>query len=250
MNYLYTGTVYHQRLGHAAHEFRYPALFICFPLAQRAQLKRALFGYNRWNLYGFYDQDHGDGHNLEQWLQRVLHSQGLSEICDGEVWLQTQPRVLGFVFNPVSFWYCHDRQQQLRAIICEVNNTFGERHCYVLTADQHHVINASTELHCHKVFHVSPFFPTHGEYQFRFWQDQTRRSVAINYCCEQQLVLKTVITGTAQPLTNRHLLMALAQLGWTTLLVVLRIHWQALKLWRKGAIFHRKPAPPTLEIST
>ena len=170
--------------------------------------------------------------------------------ADGEIWLQTQPRILGFVFNPVSFWYCHDHNQQLRAVVCEVNNTFGERHCYLLTAADQAVISAASPLHCQKMFHVSPFFPVDGEYRFRFHQQDNKRTVAINYWHNQQLRLKTVITGSAMPLSPANLVKTFARLGWNTALVVSRIHWQALKLWRKGAVFHRKPVPPHLEISS
>ena len=249
-NWLYIGQVAHKRLGLAAHQFSYPTLFMCFPLSARHQLSRAGFGYNRFNLLSFYEQDHGNGQDAEQWIKQILADKHLDKIANGEIWLQSQPRVLGYVFNPVSFWYCYDQQQQLRVILCEVNNTFGERHCYLLTAPHHQTIDNHTTLNCEKIFHVSPFFAVEGEYQFRFVHRQQTRSVAINYFVNQQLTLKTVVTGQAQDLNLHNICQQLAKLGWTTVLVVARIHWQALKLWRKGAIFHRKPLPPQMEISS
>lgn len=249
-HWLYTGQVVHKRIGHAAHQFVYPALFICFPLESRKQLSNRLCSYNRFNVLSFHEKDYGNGVDAQAWIDDVLTRHDLADIANGQVWLQTQPRVLGYVFNPVNFWYCHDQQQQLRAIVCEVNNTFGERHCYLLTHAQHEVINNHSVLQCQKVFHVSPFFAVEGEYQFKFIKHGQTRSVAINYFVNQQLQLKTVVTGRAQALTATNILRSLTKLGWTTVNVVLGIHWQAFKLWRKGAIFHSKPQSPRMEISS
>lgn len=111
-------------------------------------------------------------------------------------------------------------------------------------------IRAGETLACRKIFHVSPFFPVDGEYRFRFRREANRCSVGIDYWRNGELTLKTAVTGIPRELDTPNLLKALASLGWSTLLVVVRIHWQALHLWRKGAVFHRKPAPPTLEISS
>ena len=248
--WLYTGKVAHQRIGKAANAFTYPALFLCFPLSKTNELSGPLFGLNRFNLFAFFQRDHGDEADALQWIRAVLGANDLSGIADGEVWLHTQPRILGFVFNPVSFWYCEDREGQLRVILCEVNNTFGERHCYLLTAENQGPVANDTIFHCRKVFHVSPFFPVDGEYRFRFQLSPSKRCVTIDYYRHGELVLKTAVSGAAHPLSSPELLKALAKYGWATVMVVLRIHWQALKLWRKGAVFHRKPTPPSLEISS
>lgn len=248
--WLYTGSVFHRRYGAVEHAFRYPALFLCFPLSGRDRLAGGLMGYNRFNLFSFHEADHGDGKDALAWIHGVMREAGLAPVTDGDIWLQTQPRVLGFVFNPVSFWYCHDRDGRLRVVLAEVNNTFGERHGYLLTAPDQGEITSRTEPVCRKVFHVSPFMAVEGEYRFRFHRDDHRRTVGINYHGDGALKLKTVVTGEARPLTAAELLKALASQGWSTLLVVLRIHGQALKLWRKGAVFHRKPAPPEMEITS
>ncbi len=246
--WLYRGKVGHARLGAKTNAFAYDSLFICFPLHQRRELASTLFGYNCWSLFGYHDADHGDGADPEAWIRAILNLHGITA-ADGDIWLQTLPRILGFVFNPVSFWYCHDRQQQLRAVLCEVRNTFGERHCYLLTAVDHGVITADTELHSEKVFHVSPFYPVNGHYQFQFARHGDFRRVQIDYWQDGELALKTHVSGTALALTDKNLLKTFIQLGWATLMVVLRIHWQALKLWRQGVTFHRKPVPPVMEIS-
>ena len=246
--WLYRGKVGHARLGAKTHAFAYDSLFICFPLQQRRELASKLFGYNRWNLFGYHDADHGDGRDPEAWIRGILSEHGVTS-ADGDIWLHALPRILGFVFNPVSFWYCHDSQQQLRAVLCEVRNTFGERHCYLLTAADQGVISADTTLHSEKVFHVSPFYPVNGEYQFQFAQKGDFRRVQIDYWQAGTLSLKTHVSGMALAMTDKNLLKAFVQLGWATLMVVLRIHWQALKLWRQGVTFHRKPVPPVMEIS-
>ncbi|MES2907894.1 MAG: DUF1365 domain-containing protein [Pseudomonadota bacterium] len=246
--WLYRGKVGHARLGAQTHAFAYDSLFLCFPLQQRQALASKLFGYNRWNLFGYHDADHGDGADPEAWMRNILSVHGVTS-ADGDIWLQALPRILGFVFNPVSFWYCHDRQQQLRAVLCEVRNTFGERHCYLLTAVDQGVITMDTTLHSEKVFHVSPFYPVNGQYQFQFAQRGDFRRVQIDYWQDGELSLKTHVSGTALAMTDKNLLKTFVQLGWATLMVVLRIHWQALKLWRQGVTFHRKPVPPVMEIS-
>lgn len=245
--WLFTGQVYHQRLGPAAHAFRYPALFLCFPLQQRQQLGNALFGLNRWNLFSFYDADHGNGGDPEAWMRGILRAHDIA--ATGSIELMTQPRILGFVFNPVSFWYCHDQAGGLRAVLCEVNNTFGERHGYLLSGADGSPITETSQLRCEKCFHVSPFFPPHGHYRFRFQLSPARHAVAIDYFQGDTLQLKTAISGEAQELCARHLLRSFLRWGWASVMVVIRIHWQALQLWRKGARFHRKPEPPHKEIT-
>lgn len=246
--WLYRGTVNHARLLPQEHRFSYPAFFICFPLQEKSRLQSRLFSLDRFNLFSFHEVDHGDGKDGEAWVRGILAAHNIIT-ADGEIRLLCLPRMLGFVFNPVSFWLCHDKQSGLRAILCEVNNTFGEKHSYLLQAINGAAITAQTDLQAQKVFHVSPFFPVRGEYHFRFQQSADLRSASINYLEDGQLLLKTVISGHAQTLDDRHLLRLFFALGWSTLLVVLRIHWQALRLWLKGIPFHRKPQPPVQEIS-
>ncbi len=245
--WLFTGQVYHERFVPLVHAFRYPALFLCFPLAERAQMRNALFGVNRWNLFAYHDADHGDGGDPEAWLRHILSAHRIT--APGPVYLLTQPRILGFVFNPVSFWYCHDEAGLLRAVLCEVNNTFGERHGYLLRAEDGGEITEETWLTCAKCFHVSPFFPVQGHYRFRFRPPSERTTVAIDYFQDQTLMLKTAISGQAQEFNARALWRCFWGWGWATALMVIRIHWQALILWRKGAHFHRKPEAPSKEIT-
>ena len=186
------------------------------------------------------------------------HHAGIVD-ATGEVWLHTYPRVLGYTFKPVSFWYCHraedDQGGALRAIVVEVNNTFGERHCYVLDAPRYGV-----EQRADKVFHVSPFNPVQGHYRFRFMrsgQSEQLRTVARvdfyddahNDSSVDAAVLQTSVSGALQPLTTAVLRRALWRYPAMTLGVVLHIHTQALRLWLKKVPFFRKPAPPQAFVS-
>jgi DUF1365 family protein len=246
-SWLFRGKVVHTRLEPRRHGFDYPAFFLCFPVCEKAALKSRLFSVNRFNLFSYHDADHGDGGDGEAWARNLLHRHGVQ--ADGGIWLHTLPRMLGFVFNPVSFWLCHDSHKELRAVIAEVNNTFGERHCYLLEAADGAAIRADSVLRTQKVFHVSPFFAVEGEYRFRILFTPERRTVCIDYYRDGVLTLKTAVSGQAQPLDDRSLLRLFLSLGWSTLLVVLRIHWQALRLWLKGMTFHKKPLPPHEETS-
>ncbi|MDP2227863.1 MAG: DUF1365 domain-containing protein [Moraxellaceae bacterium] len=247
-SWLYSGMVIHHRLRPHEHAFRYPGLFICFPLDQKATLRSRLFSLDRFNLFSFYEKDHGDGHDAESWIRTTLQREGITQ-ADGNIWLLAMPRILGFVFNPVSFWFCHDSADALRAVLCEVRNTFGERHCYLLTARDGGPIGKDTELTSRKVFHVSPFFDVKGHYRFRFNQQPEKRSVAIDYYEDDALSLKTHLSGSAREMTDTELLRTFFSFGWATVLVVWRIHWQALLLWRKKTRFHTKPVPPVQEIT-
>lgn len=247
-NWLFHGSVAHTRVTPREHAFCYPSLFICFPLSRLQQLESRLFGLNRFNLFSFNESDHGDGVDVRRWIRSVLANEKVTE-ADGEIWLMTMPRIIGFVFNPVSFWWCHDKNGGLRALVCEVNNTFGERHCYLLMSSDRGVITEKTLLSCKKMFHVSPFFEVKGEYRFRFSGDEGRRTVAIDYHESDTASLKTVVTGKASPLTDKALLKTFFSFGLATLMVVIRINWQALRLLAKRIPFHKKPARPLQEIS-
>lgn len=247
-NWLYRGTVAHARMAPEKHAFSYPAFFICFPLSRKLDLKKRMFSLDRFNLFSFNEKDHGDHNNALAWIKKILASEDIPD-ADGEVWLMTMPRMLGFVFNPVSFWWCHDRSGQLRAVLCEVHNTFGERHCYLLVAPGNGIIADNTRLQSKKIFHVSPFLEVKGSYRFRLSFNEQHRTVGIDYFKEDTRVLKTIITGKSYPLNDRELLRTVFSFGFATLMVVLRINWQALKLFLKGITFHHKPTPPSQEIS-
>ena len=242
------GQVRHTRLQPVRHAFAYAGYFLMLPMRSMQTVGAGLLPHNRFGLLSFYDRDHGKGgDNALVWLDGLLQEQGISD-ATGEAWLHCYPRVLGHTFKPVSFWYCHREDGSLRAIVVEVNNTFGERHCYVLDTPQY-----GQELSTEKVFHVSPFCQTRGRYRFRFMRTQAPQGAShqgqtvarIDYD-DADALLQTSVSGTLERLTPSTVRKAIFTYGAMTLGVVLRIHWQALKLWCKRVPFVKKPDPPAL----
>ena len=242
------GQVRHSRLKPAKNAFAYPNYFLMLPMrAMQASPVQAL-AHNRSGLLSFFDCDHGDGRaNAVSWIDELLMREGVKD-AQGELWLHTYPRVLGFTFKPVSFWYCHAADGALRAIVVEVNNTFGERHCYLLDRPQY-----GHELTADKVFHVSPFCTLEGSYRFRFMRslhDGIEKTVArIDYDDASGPLIQTSVSGTLEPLTKAAIRKALLRYPAMTFGVVARIHWQALKLWLKRVPFVPKPKPPEIFVT-
>lgn len=244
-------TVVHRRLRPRDNAFRYRVAYLCLSLGALESVRGRWLKLDRAGLVSFQRADHGarDGGDLKRWLHDILAEHGLGTVCDGEVTLMTMPRMLGYVFNPVSFWFCRDRAGALRAVLCAVNNTFGERHCYLVHHDDHRPVDPDAWLDGRKVFHVSPFLPVEGNYRFRFRLDEKIAHVDVNYHDTEGLMLATSVGGRLEPLTDRAVLRRFLGNPTMTLGVVLRIHWQALQLWRKQARFYRKPVPPSQLVS-
>ncbi len=251
------GQVRHKRLRPVVHPFAYGVYFFRLPLRAMGEqgFKPRLFSRNRFNLLSFHDRDHGDGQQpLLAWIDGLLREEGIND-ADGEIWLQAFPRVLGYVFNPVSFWFCHGKDGMLRAVLCEVRNTFGEKHCYLL--DTGGAIPEGAELTAKKIFHVSPFCAVEGGYRFRFLR--ATRNIGglpvestlarVDYDDQSGPLLLTSIAGTAGPLNDRAVLKAFLAYPLMTFGVVAKIHWQALRLWLKRVSFFSKPTPPQKKVT-
>ena len=244
---LFLGNVMHHRLRPAVNAFVYPVFYIQLPLRDLAAANCLFFSIDRSNLFSFQQKDHGprDGSPLLPWITARLRERGLPD--DGEIILQTFPRLFGYVFNPVSFWFCHDREGALRAVLAEVRNTFGDHHNYLVAHADQRPITAADTLTARKLFHVSPFFPVAGEYRFRFDLDPQRRRVMLDYWLDGERVLATALQGAPQTLDVAAARRALLRQPLLTLAVVWRIHWQAVQLWLKRAVFHSRPQPPLQE---
>jgi uncharacterized protein len=238
------GETFHGRKGAVANSFRYGVDYVL--LDPDTATGPRLFSRNRANLVSLHDTDHGgapkQGRGV-QWVREVLSSHG---IVPDEILLLAQPRILGHVFNPVSFWLCI--RDGLRAVIAEVTNTYGDRHCYLCTRDDLGVILPSDTLTATKRLHVSPFQPVLGTYAFRFDIRADRIGIWIDYTTDQGGVFTNLI-GPRARLTNPGILMACLRRPFGSRRVLALIHWQALKLALKRAKFRNRPEPPVEEVT-
>ncbi len=252
------GEVRHSRLRPAANQFAYPTYFLMLPMRTLRTSPAAALARNRFALVSFHDADHGDGRaDSLSWLDDLLQREGIDDAA-GEVWLHCYPRVLGYAFKPVSFWYCHRADGSLAAVVVEVNNTFGERHCYLLCGPD---LRFGAEVATAKVFHVSPFCAVAGSYRFRFLhagmhprsesarREPTRTIARIDHHDADGLLIRTSVSGRLQPLTPAGVRAAFFGMPLMTFGVIARIHWQALRLWSRRVPFFRKPTPPPTFVS-
>lgn len=239
---LYSGAVTHRRLKPRRHFLRYRVMQGLFDLDELPVLDRRLrmFGHNRAAPFSFHDRDHGDGSgSLRTWAERQLGAAGLPGPW-GEIRILCMPRLMGYVFNPLSVYFCHDAAGQLRGMIYEVNNTFGGRHAYVLPAEEDGSVVRQA---CPKTFYVSPFLPMDLTYQFRIAPPARSVVVDVAACDCDGPVLAARFSGEARPLTDRALFGALLSFPAMTLKVIAGIHWEALKLLLAGLRFSPGPTP-------
>ncbi|MDE1998010.1 MAG: DUF1365 domain-containing protein [Burkholderiales bacterium] len=238
--YLARGQVWHTRLRPASHTFRHNTYFLLLPMRSRAQHGGPV-PRRRWGLITFVDEDHGlGGKDALAWIESLLHEEGIDD-ADGEIWLQTYPRVLGHAFKPVSFWYAHRADGSLAAVVAEVNNTFGERHCYLLQGPE---LRWGQDMEATKVFHVSPFCQVEGRYRFRFARTAEHIMARVDLHDEHGPLIQTSMSGALHPFTATAAHCAFWSTPLLTLGVVARIHWHALRLWLKRVPFFHKPAAP------
>jgi DUF1365 family protein len=240
------GEVMHRRTRPATHAFTYPAFCLRLPLSQLPALPARGVAWNRRGLVAFHDSDHGprDGTPLAAWMRELLAREHVE--AAGEIVLYAFPRMLGYVFNPISFWVCHQADGSVAAVLAEVNNTFGETHHYLLAHPRGEPLRSGETLTARKVFHVSPFCDVKGHYTFRFHFGPGRWLARIDYFDGdgESALLETHVSGTVRALDSTAPRRLLWRYRWFTLAVVARIHWHALRLWLKRVPFFSKPAPP------
>ena len=244
------GQTFHGRRGGVENAFTYSIDYVLLDAEASVRAPR-LFGRNRGNLTSLWDSDHGgppkDGRGAP-WARDVLAAHGLADKTAGRLDLLAQPRMLGHVFNPVSFWLAHDGDGILRAVIAEVSNTFGDRHSYLCHQADHCPITRADTLTAAKIFHVSPFQPIDGGYTFRFDIRPDRVGIWIDYSTGNEGLMAT-LTGRRAALTNGAILRAALRRPLGARRVLGLIHWQAIKLWWKGAQYRARPVPPHDEVS-
>lgn len=248
---LYRGKVMHRRLRPKVHQLDYRVFWLFLDLAEidGAASRLRLFSRNRFNLLSFYDADYGDGSGalrpqVDAWLSRAgIDTDG------GPVRLLTMPRVLGYVFNPISLYYCHRPDGGLAAMIYEVTSTFGIRHAYVIPVPPEDQAKGLIRQGAAKALYVSPFMGMEMDYQFRGHAPGQRLDMTINGVDVEGVLITAAISADRRPLTDRAIASAAAAIPLMTLKVMAAIHYEALKLWIKGVRLTKQPAP-ALEAAT
>ncbi len=242
------GETYHGRRGATKNAFRYSIDYVLLD-AEAALDTPRLFGRGRGNLMSLHDSDHGGPPRHGRgaaWVRDMLAAHDLPD--PARIELLAQPRVLGHVFNPVSFWLCYDPADALTTIIAEVTNTFGDRHSYLCRHEDGRAIIKADTISAQKLMHVSPFQPIEGGYVFRFDIQPDSIGIWIDYSRGNGGLIAT-LRGARKPISNVSIIKAVFRRPFGSRRVLTLIHWQALKLWFKGATFRSQPAPPVEEVS-
>lgn len=241
---IYFGTVVHARHRPKQHRLRYSVFSLLLDLDELETLssRLKLFGHNRRALFSFYDKDHGTGEEkaLRSWVENHLGEAGIAA-HPARIRVLCYPRIFGYVFNPLTVYFCEDADGQLIALLYEVCNTFNERHTYIIPAETS--AGGAIRHACAKAMYVSPFVPMDCTYEFDILPPQSKVKVAINERDQEGDLLFASFVGSRSDLTDRVLARAFITYPLMTMKVMAGIHWEALRLWLKGVpIFRHKPA--------
>jgi len=240
---VYEGVVTHVRFAPKRHRLRYRLFLMCVDIDRLGdEAKRLkLFSHNRFNLFSFHDKDHGSGAPPRAWIEGHLSAAGLSP-DGGRIEVLCLPRVLGYVFNPISVWFCWRKDGSLNAILYEVRNTFGEAHAYLIPAPQGNA--AVVEQACDKAFFVSPFMDMDLAYRFRVRPPAEATVLDIHVTQKEAALLTARFAGTRKAVTDRSLRALLLRYPLVTLKVMAGIHWEAVKIVAKGIWLRPRPKLP------
>ena len=247
--------VYHKRHRPKVHEFSHEVLYLMLKLGEDELLKkRRLFSINRFNIFSLFWQDYGfeKFNDPADYVKGILDEFKIDSSKAHSIFLLTMPKTLGLGFNPVSFWLCFDSNQLLRAVLVEVNNTFGQRHSYLCFNKDLEPITKLSTIDRSKVFHVSPFCETRGYYEFLFDIEEKKIRINIDYYDDKlnnDKLISTSITGKLIELKDGNLAKYLLQVPIMTIKVLTLIHYQALILWLKKIPYIKKPPKPDRDIT-
>lgn len=250
---IYRATVMHRRYFPRGHRFSYGVYYGLFDLAELPELDRSVagFGFNRGAPFSFQERDHGprDGSPLRPWLESALAEAGV-DLEGGPIRILTMPRIFGYVFNPISVWFAYGPDEDLRAVLYEVSNTFGERLSYLcpVDPDAKRADGSVRHLFAKQLF-VSPFIDMEADYDFVTRAPDERVSLLIRETVAGEHLLTATLVGKRRDFTSHELWSAFATHPFVTLKVIGAIHGEALRLWRKGAPYRRRGPAPTAAYS-
>ena len=239
-SYIYNGTVIHKRFKPKEHYFKYKVFSLLINLSELKELDKKInfFSLNKFNLISFYEKDHGerDGTSLLNWVKFNLSNNNINTE-NIKIKLLCYPRILGYVFNPLSIFFIYDKNENLISILYEVKNTFGEQHTYVFKVEGE---NKSIQNNCSKKFHVSPFIEMNCNYFFRILHPGENLSVIIDQHDHEGKILFASQDGKRLDLTTKNLMISYLKHPLMTLKIISAIHFEAFKLWIKGIKFVKK----------
>ena len=251
---IYESKVFHKRVKPKSHRLRYGVFYLLLDVDELDSLHRRLswFSVNSFNVFSFYDRDHGPGTDvpLRLWIENQLALADV-EADGGKIEILCMPRIFGYVFNPITVYYCYDRNDVLKAILYEVSNTFGQRHSYLARIEVSSAGDRGALLRhsCDKRFYVSPFLEVVGRYDFSIRRPNELLFIHIHQTDAEGSILDAWVKGTKSSLSDRRLIGTLVRYPLLTLKVIGGIHWEALKLWTKGIGLKTRPSPPTTPVT-
>ncbi len=249
---IYTGVVVHKRIRPKKHKLSYNVYTLLLDLSELEHLGRSLrlFAYNKWAMMAFYDKDHGQKKDtrLVAWVKSELRKADISS--EGvKVSLLCYPRVLGYVFNPISIYFCYDKHDALIAVFYEVSNTFHETHTYLFQVDG--AEKSIIRQNCRKRLYVSPFNDMDNQYHFKLTPPGKRFNITIQQSDGEGVFLTATFQGQRKLMTDRNLLICFVSIPLMTLKVIVGIHWEALLLWFKGLrLVKHRYRTHTIEVSS
>ncbi len=237
---IYNGTVVHKRFKPKTHYFKYSVFSLLIDLSDLVSLNKKIkfFSYNQFNLMSFYEKDHGnrDGSSLILWVKKNLKDNNI-DTENVKIKLLCYPRILGYVFNPLSVFYIYDSGGKLICILYEVKNTFGEQHTYIFKVDDDKNLY---QHNCSKKFHVSPFIEMDCKYFFRVLKPGEKISVIIDQYQTDEKILFASQDGKRADFNSKELIKSYIKHPLMTLKIISAIHYEAFKLWIKGIKFVKK----------
>ena len=235
---IYNGIVTHKRFKPVKHFLKYKtfSFFIDLDEIEKLDKNNIIFSFNRFNIFSFYNRDHGDrdGKSLKNWVMDNLIKFKISENIN-KIKLLCYPRIFGYVFNPLSIFYCY-QDEKLKVIFYEVKNTFNEQHTYIFKVNDSNIVTQK----CKKKFYVSPFMNMDTYYNFRLLNPDDKLSVSIEQTDKKDTILNAVQTGERKDFNLKQLVVNFFKYPLMTIKIISAIHFEALLLWKKGAIYRKR----------